>query len=217
MPYYKRRYKPRRTYRRRKRRYGNSIAKKALSLARYNKRRLKQEWKHWDTNQGTLGITSTPDSQCISLIAQGDDDINRTGNSIAMRSIIFNALLNSNFASVPVNNVLIQLVYAPWDCNGGNVNFGDVMDTNDITSNRNMDTTEKYKVLWRERYTLTESGRESIMINKYKKMNKPCKFDLTTGVIAACTSGHYFLQMLSTQATDEPTITYNCRVRFTDS
>lgn len=177
-----------------------------------------------DAVQAWFGATSY--QTCLTLCAQGDDQTNRSGNSILAQSLQFRLV----FKGDPLcgTDVLCRfIVYKAKDCNGAIPTDTNLLQAVDVKAMRNRLYNGDYKVLY-DKVKLLPQTSVSASANTpfrfcqyYKQFKRPIKitYDDTTAVIASCERNHLFFLALCSWGADaySPTADGQFRVRFTDA
>lgn len=188
----------------------------------------KAEQKYIDTEldaiHGWYGATAQ--QQCITLCAQGDTDVTRTGNNILVHSMQMNTVLRGD--PLCTSDVLCRIIiYRALDCNGANPTATEVLNAVDVKAFRNKTYMGDYRVLY-DRIKLLPQGSISSQANTpfrsvkyYKRFKKPLKvtYDDTSALIGSCERNHLFVMLISSWGADaySPICDSYFRVRFTDA
>lgn len=153
----------------------------------------------------------------ICLVAQGDDDNNRSGNSIRIMSIAMN--MDATIHASATNSVVRQILFYAKTVNGSAPVVGDVIANAgglNVRGHRNLDNRHNIFVLKEWRYTLTSANITGRSFKFYKRLNMLQNYDNTTGTIADLRTGYLGLLTVTNEATNKPSVVTTCRVRFVD-
>ncbi len=198
--------------------YGD--AKKALAIARSVKSLMNVEFKNHDVDHSATAIADGVGNIVqLTNIPQGDTTITRDGSNCKITSVYINLLLRIN-ASATNTNVRVSLVhdkqtnqaiYATADL------LSNVNNVNSIVSPLNLDNQYRFHILYNKVFKITDSGQQTAVVKIYKKMQMKLRFDGNTPSIADLRSGSLSLLLISNEATNTPTFTGSCRIRFVDN
>ncbi|QGH72136.1 MAG: capsid protein [CRESS virus sp. ctbTJ1] len=208
-------------YRRFKRAYRKGgvwgLAKKAASsVVKYY---LNPEYKFLDSAANLNPTNSGNIVSVQSLIAYGDAENNRNGNSIKVTSMLYRATATlgtgatstkyrimiftdtSSAGAVPTVNTVLQapgganpLILAPLNRNNGS----------------------RFHVLLDRTYILDQDDPKK-HIQIFKKMNHHIHYLDGTAAVTALGQGPIYIMHISDEATNYPTVDWNCRLRFLDN
>lgn len=214
MPYF-RRYKPRaprrRTYRRRRRNiFWRRGYNKLARMARFWNVEFK---KHQVTLADTAITNAGVVTQC-SNIAVGTGYAERIGHSIKVTSLYARGTI-SKHASATATSVRIMLV---MDAQTNQAVFAvtDLLESAGIHTYRNIDNTSRFKVL-ADKKLIVDSTTPKKFFSIFKKINQHVRFDASTSAIADITQASFAIVMIGSEATNEPTVYMNFRLRFVDN
>lgn len=223
MPYYRRRYAPRRrrNYRRKPRyakpskfvTYANT-AMQALSLAKYvvglvNVERKFKDIAHSDT------VTLTPQYFYLTDINQGDTDVSRDGNQVRLKSIQFKGQLTWNSGSMDTQRVRMLLVRKK-DTNGSNPGSNDILVGDAIDDYYAKNEIFNYQILIDKTYSLSEQ-KPIINIKWFKKQSAIMRYSTSGEAVVSQQRNGYFVMFLSTDSTTPPTFIGSSRATFIDN
>lgn len=205
----------------RKRGGKTSIAKKALRLAKKNKKLLKDvEWKHVDTSTtATLPASSGGDIIPLNLTAQGLDDNDRIGKEIRTQNLAFRFHCYSN-ASAGINHVRL-IIFRDRSSDGTAPTTVEVLDTNSCKSFRNLKYTDRFKVYYDKTFKLSsassiDASDQTNYIAKFFRMGFRTGYTGTTAVQSAIDEGALYAMVLGSLGTNMSGYNLDTRVRFTD-
>ncbi|HAG6118910.1 TPA: hypothetical protein HFC92_005492 [Escherichia coli] len=160
-----------------------------------------------------LGVSTTGNIIHLTGISIGDSANEREGNSIFMRSISarFNTTCNSSATSSFIRMILIEDLQQVADTGP---TMASVLQS-DVMSSLNSTTIGRYKVLYNKLYTVNNTDKKSIVWTKYWDIKHHVRYN-GSGV-ADIQKGGLYLLLLSSEATNTPTITYNIRLGYYDN
>nr|UOF78862.1 capsid protein [Cressdnaviricota sp.] len=201
------------------------VANQAYNMAKVVASIVNSEKKYFDTALSIAPDSATANITCLTNMAQGDTNITRNGNTIALKSL---ELRGQIFQPVVETN-RIMLVRDNDNLGGSAPTITDILESNSVAALRNKNTPKRFTVL----YDKTISGTNNMIMNKkikyYKKfkMMKDSKGNPTRSVklmfdgpnAADYTRGHIFLVVMGDVATASTTstLTANARIRFYDN
>lgn len=195
------------------------VASTAATVARIATM-VNAEKQYYDNN--TLLVTRNPTPtgtvDIMSGIPQGDDNGQRTGNSIKLNSLY---LTMQGGMSASATQTFVRIILFEDKFNTGttptasNV-LGLTLTTGwSVIAPLNTDFSTRYRILIDKRIALSQNGRQNFLFKKYIKRYKHVHY---TGPNATDTyNGNIYLLMLSNEATNTPTIYFNCRVGYYDN
>lgn len=235
MAYYRRRYARKRTYRRRRRTtkpwYAKkySVAQMATSAIRgvnYIRGLVNSELFKYDKQVNEFDTSNIPDQWSLTDIPKGDNEGERTGNSILLKRIAVRGYVRRNDAATTLSNrVRIILVYIP-QCNTllpwGLPTYDMIYDTTSYTSKNRIDaflnnnTVGKYTILYNKvKYLTNDRPVSSININKV--INKHTRWSNNVADNSGYISGHVGLYVLADSEVNPPIINWSSRTYYHDN
>ncbi len=218
MPYNRRYRKKRKPQGRPWGRYMDT-ASKALKVALTVKKLLNVEFKRFDVSATAQAQTTTVTILQVSNILLGDGGLSRDGNQIKITGIYLNYLwtIHASATTTQVRVMLVQdsqtngAIYAASDL------LVDQTGTDNIISPYNLDNKYRFRVLFDRTHVLNDNGNQSVIVNKFIKLDQRMRFDASAGDITDVTSMSYSLVFVSSEATNTPARTHHCRIRFIDN
>lgn len=223
-----RRFK-KRTFRRRKPRPGKprqvtpwymrkstwDMAKMAASGVWYLKGLVNSEVFKKDSSIN-LNCTSAGSVTHISDIAQGDGRAARTGQSIFVRNVHMNAILNRTTSGDAVQQVRISLICDTQQLSDVFPTYADIYSQTTPYSHLNPDTVGRYQVLWSKVFsldtvkTLSNNISMTVPLRHHVRYNGSNSGDIQKGGLYLC--------VVSTQATaNYPQLLGELRVSYHDN
>lgn len=181
---------------------------------------VNSEKQYYDNN--TLLVTRNPTPtgtvDIMSGIPQGDDNGQRTGNSIKLNSLY---ITMQGGMSASATQTFVRMILFEDKFNTGtaptaaNV-LGLTLTTGwSVIAPLNVDFSTRYKVLLDKRIALSQNGKQNFIFKKYIKTQRHVHY---TGPAATDTyNGNIYLLLLSNESTNTPTIYFNCRVGYYDN
>lgn len=164
-------------------------------------------------SSGGTNITNTGTFVCVNQIAQGDDNINRSGCDILARHFSGAYVVKE---TVDKQHLIKVMLFVDKDNQGVDPAVTDVLQSASPLSFLKPDTSQRYSILYHKIFTMTggDSLLESHVEKIYRKLNFKIYFD-------GSASGDYgtnsiYLLFISDQATEYPTIIYDFRLVYTE-
>lgn len=212
----------RRVYRRRKRfvrrrrpiTYGQ-IGSKIWRDVRYLKSIINVERKYLDKTASTTYNSSGATTSLVTM-ALGDTASTRDGQSIKCVYSLLTGYATIN-ASATQTVVRIMLIYDSQP-NAAAAAFAAFLTATDVVSPILISNGARFRVLMDRRLSLSINGDEIKHFKRYMKLNFHVKYNTgNNGDITDVTTGNYFIAIVSNEATNAPTVTWNHRLRFIDN
>lgn len=202
-PWYRRKYS------------ASEVAYKAFQGVKYLKGLVNSEMHHKDT---TISLSTQNLITHITSIAQGDNDFNRTGNSLLLRNIYIRGTMEIDPAVTSNTRISLVLVKDLQQVSDSSPTLANIFNTpTDPNSLLSLSTSGRFKILWRKNYVLTPStaSRPAIDINKYWKIYDHVRFNGTAATDIQ-KNGYYFC-ILTSESVNFPQIDCTARVGFHDN
>lgn len=180
---------------------------------------------------GTSVSNASPFHECISLMAEGDDYLNRTGLKCGIKKVEVNFYVTIAAAQSVTIPIRLMVYRAKGDEFGALPNLGEVFDNSQAVAQTTAAVLEplalpghesEYRKLFDKTVMLGPAvGNMTSRVIKFSKTFSsplPLKWDLTSAAIGAITSGHLFVVAKSTDAAGAaaPVIHYMSRVTVVD-
>lgn len=201
----KRKYVPRRQFKRRK-------------FTRAKRSQLTQELKWFDTSTDENAISSTGVVKgSLNLVPQGTGESERVGRRILVRTVAgrFSTELNleQNVSDIGPGDIVRIILYCDKQANGGNPAVTDILQTAAYDAFRNLNQKDRFKILHDQFITInrrvamtdgTNTAQSPIVqgfkFRKYWRLNGlPIEFDGVSGAITTITSNNIGVLYISRQ------------------
>ncbi len=196
-----------------------NTAIKALTLAKKLKKLINVEFKEHNVQATTSAFSTTPTITQISNIDQGDTRLTRDGDQIKVTSIYFRCIVGMN-ASAARTSIRIMII-KDKQTNSAIYAIGDLLEdttANDaLVSPINLDNRSRFTILMDKQLNMSDNSVQLVKIQWFKKQQQKIIYDGSGNGIADLTSGSYSLVLISSEATNTPTITLFTRLRFIDN
>lgn len=168
-------------------------------------------------------VGTTPDIECISEIAQGDDDGERIGNEIRLHSIEFRLKITGDSATLGSTNGLRIALVMDTEGQGDYPGWGDVYKVSSrITTPRTVSGLKRFKILWDKMIVLNilDDGEDNSTTRKYyKRFGKfapKLQYLGDTAVEASQGNNALYFMMVSLDETNQYYVQGDIRLRYTD-
>ncbi len=193
------------------------VRKKRKPVRKLNKRvsalEASKERKIIDTQLTAQVSNTTPSLVELTNLAQGLTDTTRIGNKIMLSGLQFRYL-----AKDTVQNSVRVMIVQDKQTNGAIFAAADVLADvtaiDNVASLRNRDESLRFRVLYDRVHLISLTGKDSVYVSKFIKLNVPVKYDGNAGTIADITSNSLAILHVSEVASSN--ITGFWRVFFTD-
>lgn len=223
MAYRRRRYTRRRTRRRappRRSNYKNysywGIVRKVARDVGRLKNLVNVEFKKIDVGPTDLATYASGHVICLNPVATGDDYNARDGRQIRMKSIELKIRATAHASSTDTT-VKVALV-CQKDVDGAAPAVGDIFDSQVVNSMRNLSERRDIFVMWQRIINIPLNTRRVATTHMYRKIDMKTVFNANNaGTVADIETNGLFLYLLSTEATNTPTVNYASRIRFVDN
>ncbi len=194
--------------------YGN-VVDKVIRDVSVLKGLINTEFKTIDTvNTGT--VSTTAGFVLLNGTAPGDDFDTRDGRQIRVKSVqVTITWIQHATAVVTFLRVIIFIDKQP---NEVTPVVTQLLDTSSIVSFRNLDQRKRFIILKDKVLTMSDVGTKQGIMKWYKQLDAKTMYDAgTAGTIADITTNALFLMLVSSEASNQPTVTRVTRVRFIDN
>jgi len=212
---FRRRYRVKRYKRRAYRKRGGglwSLAKKAASgVVKYY---LNPEYKFLD-NANSLSAPNTGVMVSnMSLIALGDTDSTRNGNSIKATSHLLRYTITK--ASAATATAIRIILFTDISSDGAVPAVADLLDNASNLSPLSQVNGSRFHILMDRMYNLS-ADTPIITRQYYRKMNHHIKYLDGTANNTSLGQGPIYMCLISNEGTNTPTVAYQSRIRFLDN
>lgn len=196
-----------------------AMAKTALRGVNFLRSVLNPERKFVDVDGGggAFAVSNTGFVTYLSGIAQGDGVNSRDGNSVKTSDMLFRfAFTLDPAATVPCR--VRMILFIDTDNLGTVPAVNDVLQTVSALSalERTTQSGGRFKILADRIMSLTLI-KSSITGKIYKKLGHHLKYGGTTSAGADAREGAVFVLFISDQAANDPSVSYNSRIKYYDN
>jgi hypothetical protein len=150
----------------------------------------------------------------LSGIDQGDQDFNRTGNSVLAKSVYMKLAINQNVAAV---NTLYRIIFFQDNQQIGDTfpSVSDILDTTSTLAPISSATVGRFKIL-KNYFFHTSNARDTVKeLTCYIPLQHHIRYNGVTG--GDVQKGGLYMLMLSDQGATVPTIFWNLRLSYHDN
>ena len=190
------------------------MASKALGIAMGLKKLINVERKFHDVD-----IADTPTSSGtvlnLSNIAQGDDSDDRTGNSI--KAVSLTGRWSAEMHASATFTTFRMIIFRDNEQNGSDPTPANVLEQVSTRGNLNKDSYGRFTVLRDWYIGLHADARDAHVAKFYKELNHHIYYSGTTATDASNRKGALYVLMLSSEATNVPSIAGRIRLRYIDN
>lgn len=202
--------------------------KQKMEVANIVHAQVKPELKHTDSPQALIAVrTGSPSIIDITSINQGLQDTQRTGDIVALKSILVRASIYYQapaFYTYPMQ--IVRMIIFQWTQDTAIVTpfASDILQATavgfDVASPYKLDLDRKYKILFDKQFPLSDTQSPGHIVDVF--INKGFKQEIQFGNAANTGINHIFVMLFSSNdmditATTLPAVSLRPRVRFTDS
>lgn len=198
----------------RKRVYG-SAGKQLYRDLKFLKSVINVEYKYRDTS-GDTTYSTTGSVNNLCLVAQGDDSIERNGRSIKLKYLQLRGVCEKHGSA---NWTRVRYILFKTRQNQESAPaLTDLLTDVDIDSfYEQLNNQESFTILVDKTIVLDASQALSKMFQETIPIDTHVYYNGTTSSEASCGNGAVYLAILSNEATNTPTVTWNARIGFIDN
>ncbi len=197
-----------------------SLARRALTLAKKNRKQLKEE----ELKFNDVGLTNSALSVAGSLsqftnLAIGNTNLTRIGSKIVVRQIE----LSAQFKTTGATDAFVRcMLIKDTQTNGAIYTSAEVLQdstaSDNIASAKHRDTGKRFIVMREWKFSLSDATSKNMQLIRYnKKVNIPIQYQSANNDITDLVKNSLsFLAMCDVTA-NFPTMTHSIRIRYSDS
>lgn len=179
---------------------------------------INPELKYYDFSSGAQTPANTGVMLWMSTMTQGSTGTTRIGNSIKLNSFTHKVTCTQSLAAA--ESFVRVCVFIDTETRAALPALTDVLLNANVTSMLNMTNAKRFKILYNKVFAFSINGTTAYEDEFYKKFtnNQHMRWD-TSGSSAQANvdEGHVYLLLLSTEATNVPTVALQARFRFYDN
>ena len=210
----KRNYRRKRTPWYRKKYSAITLAKKAYSGVKYIRGLVNSEMFDVVTTGNNYAITNTGGVVHLSNIAQDDGSTGRTGNSILAKSLFYRFVMKCH-ASATVSTVRVIFLWDTQQVADTSPAVSSILQSTDPLSALSLSVEGRFTIIKDYTFTLDNITKKSFAIKNFCSLNKHIRFNGSTG--SDIQKNGLYLMCISDEATNTPTISYNCKLSYHDN
>lgn len=152
----------------------------------------------------------------LNIIAQGDTAITRDGGAARIKSVEMR--LSGTIHGSATNTFIRFILVEHGFVDGTQPDVTDVLSTASYLSAYAHLKNKGFKILWDHTVRLSADGKDSFQLKKYVPTDLKQHYAANTGdAWASINSGVHSLLVISSEATNTPTVAYNVRSMFVDN
>lgn len=183
-----------------------------------------REHKQLDVSSLALSVVDGVGIQTqLTNLTQGDTNITREGNQITAESIYIKLMFH--IAAAASSSQIRCLLVHDKQSNGAAFATTDLLESvtniRSLITPRNLDNIKRFQVLYDKIIVLNQNVASAIsttrFIKIYKKLGINLRYDGNAGDITDLTQSALSLLFISNEATNEPTVDVDSRIRFIDN
>lgn len=193
-----------------------ATAGSALALAKSVKALLNVEYKIFHVELPDVEITSAGASIKMTGVAEGDDDSDRNGRSLRAKkfNMSWRMVINSGGDDVQFCRIV---VVQDMHQEGVLPTWLDVFQSNDVNTFRNIDNTDRFKILMDKKVVMHEN-RPGLFRKANIKLDTKVEYIGTDGGQASQGAGNIYFMHISEQiGANYPLIDLHTRFRYIDN
>ena len=202
-----------------------NIASKAYTMAKAIAAVVNSEKKYFDVAPAAASVGTTGWLTCLSYVPQGDTNVTRNGQSIALKSVLFKPVIHWN----ATGDQSLRLIIFRDNDNEETIapTIGQLLETSNFLSPRNMDNPKRFTVLYDKIFTRDTTvgykypkGLYKQFFNKKDYRGNPtiAQHITWTGANGTDTArGHLYFLAIGNQDNNLPSVALYSRIRFYDN
>lgn len=194
-----------------------ALAGSALAVARGVKSLMNIEYKVHERDVATTASTTAGSVVGLSLIAEGDDNTDRNGRSVRAKSLDIHCSFKHNVSGVAGPQWIRFVIFMDMHGDGTTPDITDVFTSTDLEAFRNLDNTDRYKVLMDKNYVVSSWTAGGFTMKKHFRLNNKLEFIGTGDTVADAGAGSIWAIFLGDQAAYGPYYTFASRLRYIDN
>lgn len=186
-----------------------SMAKTALQTAKWVASMINVEFKHHDISVNST-ISNSGSITLLNNVPQGDTTQSRDGNSVKMKGLDVNFLMERN--SSATYTYVRMIVFMDKQYDGSLSTSNEILDNLNILSHRNITNGKRYYVYSDQTYTLNNQ-RPSVESSKHISTNAHVRYNAGGGIA----SNAIQILFISNEGTNTPLVAWRSRMRYIDN
>lgn len=218
MPYRKSYGKKKRYYKKKRpstKQDAMTVAYAALRLGKKLARFVNTEIKYNEENYSNTVSASGTLVSAGHAIAIGDGQSDRTGTSIKPLRVTIRGNVTQH-ASATDTFVRLILIRGKQE-NASALAFSDIFDSTGTNQFKIWDKRFKTKILWDKKFQLCNTGTAGYQFSLSEKLYGHIQYDASDTTGATIENGGVYLLLVSTEATNTPTVNYKLRLTYVDN
>lgn len=180
-------------------------------------RTMNAELKYRDEPLGIASIANTGSFVLLNNLFQGDSATTRTGNSVVARTLEMRINIRQNPLSTSDAQGLRVILMWDKQANGSLPALNTILQSTDYLSPVNDSYRKRYKIIYDKNFVVNDGGPLIVQTKKVKKLgNTVSRYNGNSGGIADIITNSLLMYLISSDASNGPTINYSFRLRYTD-
>lgn len=175
------------------------------------------EYKAHDNDNST-----TPSSSgsliLLNGISQGDGESNRDGVQVRYKSCEHSVVVSQHTSAT--QTILRWLLFIDLQPDGSTPGMSEVLDTSSAPAYmaaRNLDNRSRFLILKDKSFAMSSTGTRMHAWKYFRKLDLKTLYTGTGSLIGNIKNHSLFLLLVSSEATNTPTVVYHNRLRFIDN
>lgn len=192
-------------------------AQKALRVAQFVKSVVNVEYKFIDVSAG-VSCSSTGAVALLTGIAVGTTQITRNGNSILTKSLYSQVLLTAA-AGATTATMVRYILFRDKQDSSSVPGVTEVLQSASVIAPLNRNNGDRFMILCDKRITVPTVGNDtsSKVMKCYKKLHFHTKFLGDTAAQSDVGENHIYVLCVSDQASNNPAVNHQVRIKFIDN
>lgn len=167
---------------------------------------------------GAASPTTSGTQVLLLTVAQGDNKGQRDGMSVKWQHCSMKGFITKH--ATPSETTVRLIMIMDTQPNGGLPSMNDILDATGAGEPTlrpmNVDNGYRFRIL-KQRIISVDTNTPRKQFSWFKKLNHHTKYSGGTSGISDIRSNSVFLLLVSSEATNAPTVTYNMQSRYTDN
>lgn len=180
--------------------------------------RLQIQREYKATGDESGHVLTNPWFILLNGMTRGDDNNQRIGREVLMRSVLLSYSIAVNTVSGLDVRVRVMIVYDRQTNTLAPV-ITDILNSSNVVSIRNLSNVRRFSILYDVVHVLNSYIEPFGQLYRkyYRHLNHPVVYNSgNAGTVADIVTGSLYLVAFCSTAVDSPTISYAARIRYTD-
>jgi len=169
--------------------------------------------KHaFEVDPTTYNPSSSGAMTTLSSVAVGDTYATRTGNSILAKGLTIRGTLGIHASAT---NTYCRIIVFQDKNASPFTTVASILQSGDLTEQINWNNKPDFRLLSDRTFSLNNSGKNNVVVNKYIPLNTHIHYQGTNGT--DWNKGQILILYISNEATNTPTFKFSSRLEFYDN